>query len=81
MNFDQFGRASVIPGLAYAVELLQASLDDLRNTLNGLNEKPIKGTSSKKMKEYWSNMTPEERSIEMKRRLKLGIARKRRKSA
>lgn len=49
IKYAQMGRAAMIPGFQYAIEVLQAQLDDLRSilseSLNGAkssNEKPSK---------------------------------------
>lgn len=64
-KFAQFGIAATIPGLQYAVELLQQHLDLLKNQVN---DEEITDSKTRKPNTYWSKLTPEQRSLELSRR-------------
>lgn len=78
-TFEQFGVASVLPGLTYAIELLTEQRDTLLQHLKQLQEPqsvtPTKtlllSNTRRKASPYWEAMSPEERSAEMIRRRKV----------
>ena len=82
-RYAAMGMAAMLPGLQYALELMQHQLDDFRAELARLQggEAPRakigrpKG-SANKAKSGWENMTAEERSAEMKRRQAVAKANK-----
>lgn len=67
-TYTQMGMAALLPGMQHLIELMQGELDRMRTTLEQLQsgEAPVKkdGRGST----YWAAMTPEQRSIEMKKR-------------
>jgi hypothetical protein len=66
------GIAAMIPGFQMAIDALQQSLDRMRAQLQQLQKgdaPPVKARRNPS-KAYWSSMTPEERSKEMRRRIK-----------
>jgi len=87
-DYERFGRATLIPGMQYMVDMMQKELDYMRQsvgedseTVRDVIEKkklghPKKRTSSQGNKDYWSKMTPEERRTEIARRMKVAARRK-----
>jgi hypothetical protein len=77
-TYAQMGMAALIPGMQYMIEHMQKELDSMREYLGILqtadddggdkgpmkNPKRVKGSQGP-----WKDMTPEERSIEMRRRM------------
>lgn len=76
MNYEQMGRACLIPGMQHMIDLMQRELDAMRAQLalaqNGGNALDAVREAKKKRKSptggWWANKTPEERSAEMARR-------------
>src|SRR5689334_15436999 len=73
-QFATMGMAAMLPGLQYAVELMQKQLDEFRARLAALQNgrarvcKPPTAKRVNGIVEYWARMTPAERRAEMKRR-------------
>lgn len=70
--YTQMGMAALLPGMQYALDQMQKIVDDFREQLatlqNGGGKKTIRIKDEKKSA-YWANMTAEERSQEVKRRM------------
>jgi hypothetical protein len=82
-NYAKMGVAALLPGMVHMLERMQAEIDSMRAFLGVVDEHttiaPMPKRSrphSNAVKSYWAQMTPEERQIEMKRRVKLGMRRK-----
>jgi hypothetical protein len=74
-EFERFGRAALIPGIRKSIEYLQAMLDEVRGALVPPPPTARQVIDQAKRKEdgrgrYWAGMTAEERSDEMKRRMR-----------
>jgi hypothetical protein len=82
-KYEQFGKASLIPGLVYSIEILQDTIDLLRKELYDKSvekmahmlKKPKESHKGLRKKSGWSN-NPEERKKEMARRYKVALANK-----
>ena len=68
-NFEQMGKAALIPGMQYMLDMMQKQLDEFRAALNGVSK-----IKERKPNTYWQSMTPEERSAEISRRHKVTLA-------
>ena len=72
-RFQEFGKASVIVGLQYAVEILQGMLDEIRAELDGAKPKRGRppGSRNKAAVKEWGGWSadPDERKREMARRM------------
>jgi hypothetical protein len=81
LQLMQMGRATVIPGFQKAIDVLErrhtpsaaAAVAELRRLEPA---KPTVERRSKGSKSYWAKMTPEERTIEMRRRRGVADAKK-----
>jgi hypothetical protein len=75
------GMAAYLPGMVYALELLEHYIEEFREQLTQLQvadqvsrDQPPpqkQGKRDGRGKSSWQGMTPEERSVEMKRRMKV----------
>lgn len=69
-RYAAMGVAALLPGMQYMVEIMQTKLDEMRTLLahaqNGATRTRAKKSAG--AQSGWAGMTPEERSIEMKRR-------------
>lgn len=89
-RYTEMGMAALLPGMQHLIDRMQAELDDMRLQLaalqggtakparrakSALPAQPPKSAGSAGMASYWARMTVEERSVEMKRRLALGMKR------
>lgn len=80
-KYEQMGIAALLPGMTFAVELIQKQLDEMRAQLTGIvfsaEKRAVgrpKGSKNKRMAaggQSWAGLTPEERSAEMKHRMAL----------
>jgi hypothetical protein len=71
-RFSEMGMASLLPGMQYMLDQMQGELSHIRQTLAAHQELKPKNSGP------WANMSPKERSIEMKRRIEV---RRRKKQA
>jgi hypothetical protein len=75
-KFVQMGIATLMPGMQYMIERMQATLDEMRGQLARLQgaEEAEPVTSKRRVdagKQGWAGMSAEERSAEMRRRYKV----------
>jgi hypothetical protein len=80
-TYAVMGVAALLPGMQFMIEQMQAKLDDMRAMLAGLQtgERPRRGrppgsAKAEGARSAWAGMTAEERSIEMKRRFAVRMA-------
>lgn len=79
-KYEQMGIAALLPGMTYAIELVQKQLDEMRGQLEVIMSgggtarkvgRPKGSTSASR--NGWAGMTPEERSAEMRRRQMVAV--------
>lgn len=78
-KYAQMGLAALLPGMQYMIEQMQCLLDEQRALLARLQDDSQPGEKSLSVnrkrragaKNAWSGMTAEERSREMKRRIRM----------
>jgi len=79
-KYEMFGRASLIPGMRYMIEQMQAELNRMTAMLQGFQEteesiNPAETTTEEeaprnpRSANYWAKLSPEQRKAEMKRRM------------
>ena len=67
-TYVQMGMAALLPGMQHMLELMQAELDRMRQTLEQLQSGEVPEKKDGRGSTYWAKMTPIQRSIEMKKR-------------
>jgi hypothetical protein len=82
-TYAKMGVAALLPGMVHMLERMQSEIDSMRAFLGVVDEHttiaPMPKRSiprSNAVKDYWARMSPEERQVEMKRRVKLDMRRK-----
>ena len=72
--YERAGRATFLPGLLFAIELLESKRDELQAYLDGSKAPPpekrkyTRSEAGQRVRTYWTSLTPEQRTAEMKRR-------------
>ena len=57
IDYSQFGRAAVLPGLERELDVIQAEIDSIREELNGKVKKK-KSNQQTSQQKWWSKATP-----------------------
>ena len=83
VKFEEMGIAALLPGMQYVLDKVQEELSRMRDLLaqsqngsSGVMEVPKKSSNKAKSTgsgNWWGKMTAEERSIEMRRRMKVRL--------